>query len=85
MPGSVFSARRNVIQIGREECEISFPTDIYMSSNHAKVEMSSKGSFSLVDIGSKNGTYYRIKQPQTLQHGDYLFLGKQLLRVEITT
>jgi len=85
VPGSVFSARRNVIQIGREECEISFPTDIYMSSNHAKVEMSSKGSFTLVDIGSKNGTYYRIKQPQTLQHGDYLFLGKQLLRVEITS
>jgi pSer/pThr/pTyr-binding forkhead associated (FHA) protein len=82
--GSVFTARRNVMQIGREECEISFPTDVYMSSNHAKVEMSSKSSFTLVDIGSKNGTYYRIKQPQTLLHGDYLFLGKQLLRVEIT-
>lgn len=85
IPCAVYSARRNVMHIGREDCEVSFPSDIYMSSNHAKVEMSSTGTFSLIDIGSKNGTYYRIQKPQILQHGDYLFLGKQLLRVEITS
>ncbi len=47
--------------------------------DHARTAASS-----LVDIDSKNGTYVRVKSAQPLHHGDYLFLGRQLLRVEIT-
>ena len=46
--------------------------------------MAADGRFMLLDLGSKNGTYLRMHGTQALQHGDYLFLGKQLLRVEIT-
>jgi pSer/pThr/pTyr-binding forkhead associated (FHA) protein len=46
--------------------------------------MVSDGVFNLVDADSKNGTYVRIKSPTPLQHGDYLFLGRELLRVEMT-
>ena len=46
--------------------------------------MSGDGSFTLTDAGSKNGTYVRIEGEHELSHGDYLFLGKQLLRVEMT-
>ncbi len=42
------------------------------------------GSFALIDNNSKNGTYQRLRGEKELSHGDYLFLGRQLLRVEIT-
>lgn len=83
-PGSVFCISSASAQVGREECDISYPKDIYMSGNHAKVESSHDGSFRLIDSGSRNGTYIRIKRSQALRHGDYLFLGKQLLRIEMT-
>ncbi len=47
-------------RIGREENDMNFPEDMYMSGNHARVEMSGDGKFKLVDAGSKNGTYVRI-------------------------
>ena len=72
------------IQIGREECDFNFPLDVYMSGRHAHVECGEDGSFSLTDDGSKNGTYLRVQGSAPLGHGDYLFLGKQLLRVEMT-
>jgi pSer/pThr/pTyr-binding forkhead associated (FHA) protein len=83
--GMVFCARENTAAIGREECDMNFPDDIYMSGNHAKIELNGDGSFTLTDQGSKNGTYVRIDGEHELSHGDYLFLGKQLLRVEMTT
>jgi pSer/pThr/pTyr-binding forkhead associated (FHA) protein len=39
----------------------------------------------LQDLGSKNGTFVRIRpgKDTPLVHGDYVFMGQQLLRVEI--
>ena len=72
------------VSIGREDCDLNFPEDLYMSGSHARVAASPDGSFVLVDSASKNGTFLRIRAEHELSHGDYLFLGKQLLRVEIT-
>jgi pSer/pThr/pTyr-binding forkhead associated (FHA) protein len=72
------------VKIGREECDLNFPVDVYMSAVHARVDVSADGRIVLVDLGSKNGTYLRVQGSQPLRHGDYLFMGKQLLRVEIT-
>lgn len=83
--GLVVCARENSIQIGREDCDVNFPEDIYMSGTHAKVEVKGGSSFVLTDLGSRNGTYVRVRGEQALAHGDYLFLGHQLLRVEMTT
>jgi pSer/pThr/pTyr-binding forkhead associated (FHA) protein len=82
--GMVHCARENVVSIGREESDMNFPDDMYMSGAHAKVELAGQ-SYTLSDLGSKNGTYVRINGEQVLGHGDYLFLGRQLLRVEMTT
>ncbi len=82
--GVAFCATGNAATIGREECDINFPTDVYMSGTHAKIEQISDGVFNLIDAESKNGTYARIKAPHGLHHGDYLFLGRELLRVEMT-
>ena len=82
--GMTVCAREQAVRIGREDSDMNFPTDIYMSGKHAKVEMGREGGLMLVDEGSKNGTFLRIRGERELVHGDYLFLGKQLLRVEIT-
>jgi len=83
--GLVHCAREKSVLIGREECDINFPVDVYMSGSHCTVSATAAGGFTLQDSGSRNGTYVRINAPTTLQNGDYLFLGKQLLRVEMTT
>jgi ribosomal protein L40E len=81
--GMVVHSRDNQVSIGREDCDMNFPNDPYMSGGHLKVEFG-EGSLRLVDLGSKNGTYTKIENEHGLGHGDYLFLGRQLLRVEIT-
>ena len=81
--GMVHCSRETAAMIGREESDVNFPEDIYMSGNHARVE-NAGGRYVLTDLDSRNGTYVRVKGQAELSHGDYLFLGKQLLRVEVT-
>ena len=71
------------VTIGREDCMMNFLNDVYMSPKHASVETAG-GGFLLTDLESQNGTYVRIEQERALAHGDYVFVGKQLLRVEVT-
>ncbi|CAN5723039.1 hypothetical protein BH09MYX1_BH09MYX1_64070 [soil metagenome] len=82
-PGMSVLARGNGLQIGREGGDLNFPTDLYMSASHCKIEEAA-GKLSLTDLNSRNGTYVRIKAERELSHGDYLFIGRKLLRVEIT-
>lgn len=81
--GMVVCARSSSLLIGREGGDLNFPTDLYMSGAHCKLD-ESNGSFSLSDLNSRNGTYLRLKAERELSHGDYLFIGRKLLRVEIT-
>lgn len=83
MDGIVCCAREQSIEIGREDCEMSFPDDLYMSRRHARVEMAGE-TLQLIDQNSQNGTYIRIRGERELSHGDYVFLGRNLLRVEVT-
>jgi pSer/pThr/pTyr-binding forkhead associated (FHA) protein len=82
--GMVYCSRDTSVQIGREDSEMNFPDDIYMSGRHARIELATDGSFQLHDLGSRNGTYVRIRGERELAHGDYVFIGQQLLRVEQT-
>jgi pSer/pThr/pTyr-binding forkhead associated (FHA) protein len=82
-PGMVVCARGQTLQIGREGGDLNFPGDLYMSAAHCRIEELS-GRFALTDINSRNGTYIRLKAERELAHGDYVFIGKKLLRVEIT-
>jgi pSer/pThr/pTyr-binding forkhead associated (FHA) protein/ribosomal protein L40E len=81
--GSIIYPNKETFTIGREACDLNYPTDGFMSGKHARITKSGS-KFFLADNGSKNGTYYRIRQEQELFHGDYVFIGQQLLRVEIT-
>jgi pSer/pThr/pTyr-binding forkhead associated (FHA) protein len=79
----IVHARDGELQIGREGGDMNFPNDPYISGTHLKLAMAGD-ALKLTDLGSKNGTYLKISGEKSLAHGDYLFIGKQLLRVEIT-
>jgi pSer/pThr/pTyr-binding forkhead associated (FHA) protein len=81
--GMAVCARGQSLQIGREGGDLNFPGDLYMSASHCKLEEAS-GKLSLTDLNSRNGTYVRLKAERELGHGDYLFIGRKLLRVEVT-
>lgn len=83
-PGVVSTTPGNDMVIGREGCDLNFPEDKHMSSRHARITHDAKG-FRVEDLGSRNGTYVRVREREALGHGDYVWLGEQLLRVEITT
>lgn len=82
--GMAVCARGNSLQIGREGGDLNFPADLYMSGSHCRLE-EHNGKFSLTDMNSRNGTYVRIKSERELTHGDYIFIGRKLLRVELNT
>jgi pSer/pThr/pTyr-binding forkhead associated (FHA) protein len=81
--GMAVCARGTVLQIGREGGDLNFPGDLYMSAAHCKLE-DAGGKLTLTDLNSRNGTYVRLKAERELVNGDYLFIGRKLLRVEIT-
>ena len=80
--GLAFGAESGLVTIGREGNDINFPDDPFISGRHAKVEYRD-GQLTLTDMGSKNGTFLRVNNESKLEHGDYVFMGQQLLRVEI--
>jgi pSer/pThr/pTyr-binding forkhead associated (FHA) protein len=81
--GMAVCARGTSLQIGREGGDLNFPGDLYMSASHCKLEEAG-GKLTLTDLNSRNGSYVRLKAERELAHGDYLFIGRKLLRVEIT-
>lgn len=82
--GRAVTADDGSLSLGREGNTINFPGDRFISGHHARIDISSDGDHViLTDTGSRNGTFIRITEAQELFHGDYLFVGQQLLRVEI--
>jgi pSer/pThr/pTyr-binding forkhead associated (FHA) protein len=80
--GWVFRPNGEVVTLGREGNDINFPDDPFISGKHAELRLAG-GVLSVTDLGSRNGTFVRIDGQRVLKHGDYVFLGQQLLRVEI--
>ena len=82
--GMVVCTRTSSLQIGREGGDLNFPGDPYMSGTHCRIEDVS-GKLTLTDLSSRNGTYVKVRDERELVHGDYLFIGRKLLRVEVNT
>lgn len=70
------------IVLGREEGDIVFRDDAFMSRRHAAVTWDGKRA-QITDLGSSNGTFVRITGPTALGHGDHVRMGDQLLRIEL--
>jgi len=82
--GRIVTADGPSLSMGREGNTMNFPDDRFISGHHARLDASSDADHViLTDTGSRNGTFIRLTGAQELFHGDYLFVGQQLLRVEI--
>lgn len=84
LPGRVVSTDRDVLTVGREGCDLSFPQDRFMSGRHLRLDLLPDGRLQLQDVGSLNGTFVRVTTlPHALQKGDEILVGSTLLRLEI--
>ena len=81
-PGAVHCAKSPRVVIGRERCDFGFPDDKFMSHKHCSVECRDSAVW-LNDEGSRNGSFFRLRDGESriLNEGDYLFLGRQLIKV----
>lgn len=69
--------------LGREQGEITFLNDKFMSAKHARISVDNAGSVTLSDLNSSNGTWLRLVGRHRLDDDDFVFLGQQLFRVRI--
>lgn len=70
------------IILGREEGDIVFRDDAFMSRRHAAVTWDGKKA-QITDLGSSNGTFVRVTAATLIKHGDHVRMGDQLLRIEL--
>lgn len=85
--------------LGRESGDVVFTEDPFLSRRHAAVRVLGKDGqplagnngkpahdaprFGLVDLGSSNGTFLKIRGDIELLSGDHFRVGQQLFRVDI--
>jgi pSer/pThr/pTyr-binding forkhead associated (FHA) protein len=69
--------------IGRENGDIVFTDDPFLSRRHAAIRVDHAGRrFTLHDLGSSNGTALRIRGEHVLRDGDQFRIGRHLFRFE---
>jgi pSer/pThr/pTyr-binding forkhead associated (FHA) protein len=69
------------IVIGREEGDLVFNDDAFLSRRHAALRWRN-GRCTIEDLRSSNGTFVRLRGPTDLRTGDHLRMGDQLFRFE---
>ena len=74
---------RAELTVGREDGELLFPDDEFMSRRHATVAGDAQRAH-VTDLGSSNGTFVRLRAERVLRPGDLFRVGDQLLRFEPT-
>jgi pSer/pThr/pTyr-binding forkhead associated (FHA) protein len=78
----MFHLTRPDLVLGREQGDIVFSDDEFMSRRHAQISFRN-GRGRLEDLGSSNGTFVKLRGPHGLTPGDLVRLGDELLRFEI--
>jgi len=69
--------------IGRADGNLTVVDDHHMSARHARIYRAENGESYIEDLGSTNGVFVRIKTPTVLSNNDQLFIGSELLRVDV--
>ena len=78
----VFHLCRPQVVLGREQGDILFSDDEFISRRHAQISQRG-GRFLVEDLGSSNGTFIRLRGQHTLAAGEMLRMGDELLRFEL--
>jgi pSer/pThr/pTyr-binding forkhead associated (FHA) protein len=81
--GITYNLLGDQIDIGRAEGDLLFE-DPHLAPRHARIVASLTGRV-LTPLETRNGVYVRLRGPVDLQDGDYLLMGKQVLRFETVT
>ena len=81
--GITYNLLGDQIDIGRTEGDLLFE-DPHLAPRHARIVASLTGRV-LTPLETRNGVYVRLRGPVDLQDGDYLLLGKQVLRFEVVS
>lgn len=82
-----YHLRGTEITIGREQGEIVFPSDGFLSRAHARVRMEVHDNAMTVvldDLDSANGTYLRIRGAVNVPYGGMFRVGDQIFRLRNT-
>lgn len=81
----VHHLKKTETYLGRESGDLVFMDDPFLSRRHAKILYETESRrFRLIDLGSSNGTFYKLGPTEIeLLHGDQFRIGQQLLRVEL--
>ena len=80
----VYYLYRDETVFGREQADVVFAEDPFLSRRHAAVTMDREQmKFTLRDLGSSNGTAIRCRTERSLQHGDQFRLGRHLFRFDL--
>ncbi len=77
----IFYLTRTEVSLGREGGDIVFTDDEFLSRRHAQIQVQD-GQVTLADLGSSNGTYFRLRTPHPLRPGQMMRVGDALLRFE---
>jgi pSer/pThr/pTyr-binding forkhead associated (FHA) protein len=77
--GPAFPLFEGTVGLGRERGDIMFPEDGYVSGQHAQLALRD-GQVYLSDLGSSNGTFFRIRETRALPAGGLILMGQQLFR-----
>lgn len=81
-PGQCCVAKTSSVQIGRANSDLSFSHDFWLSDAHCAVE-DQGGFLMLTDLGSRGGTFVRVKGPTAVNTGDEILVGRTRLRIEM--
>ena len=79
--GASFCIPAEGIHLGRERGDVIFPEDGYVSGLHCRVHPEG-GKIWLTDVGSSNGTFFRVPGQHAVGRGELLLMGQQLFRVD---
>jgi len=74
-----FERRAPDTTIGRQDGDIRFPDDAFLSPLHAKISWE-QDALVVRDLGSRNGTWVFLEEPYRLADGDLLLIGSQVIR-----
>ncbi|MEZ4256549.1 MAG: FHA domain-containing protein [Polyangiales bacterium] len=74
---------REETTLGRENGDIVFTDDPFLSRKHASVTVDrAQKRYVLRDLGSSNGTAVRFRGERVLRHGDQVRVGRHLFRFD---
>ncbi len=76
----LFPINADLVTLGRERGTYTFPDDGFMSRTHVKVYQRGEDFF-LEDLGSRNGTFIKVRGRAPVPSGSAILIGRQMFQI----